>query len=327
MPFNSPVYKKPTKRHLPEGVTHGKLYTPMLPREGLGREKPATKIMFKAPSRALHPVAKFPLSTGYSELWRTIRAHNLALERKTDPFSVSLADFLRMSSDQTRRLQSEVGATFRNLLQRKWKDGAKQVIICEGEIVYETSDEEEIISEIIDERARIRDKPCYAFSAPAAIEESAWSQVDGDDYYPTLNVEIAPVETVEGVEQQTPLNIVADFDTGNQMTKLFSAEQVGTLLGPINDMHWEQTESGPWGHYRYIRKPATLRVRDETGQTHQLRCSVQLVEKWETSNVRKWNRNRRGFVGRDVMRRLLLRIELDPATRRTRVFPASLPTN
>ena len=236
-------------------------------------------------------------------------------------FSISLEKFLQMRPEQTRALHARVGVAYRALLDDAWQRDMQQVVICDGEIAYETKSDG-IISKIVQQIATERDKPCYTFSAPDVAEESGWNQVKEDDYYPTIDVSLGPVGPEEYPDMRGFISVKADFDTGNQATKLFSADQVGVLLGPYTLLDWELA-SGPFGDYRYIQKDARLCILDESGTNHSLSCTVKLVEDWNRSNVRRWSPNRMAWIGRDIIRKFGVKVELNPAERTTRVYPAS----
>lgn len=269
---------------------------------------------FERPSKA------FTSADGFTQFYGLVRTHNEMAGRRLHPFSVPLEDFLELSPSQARRLHIRVGATFKKLLDSYWARGMKQVVLCEGEVVLAT-DSEEMVSDRVAQIAAEHGKPCYSFSAPDIAEESSWVPVSGDDYYPSIDIFLGAIDAGDE-ESDRFVAVKADFDTGNKKTKLFDAEQVGYLLGNYTNLDWFEG-TGPFGVYRYVPKHAKLAVLDESGARHSTSDVVYLVENWNGSNVRKFSPNRRGFVGRDLLRGFVVKVELDPLSRTTKVHPAS----
>ncbi len=236
-----------------------------------------------------------------------------------DPFGISLGEFLSLGLQETGRLHEEAGKRCKSLLHEAWKRGMKQVIICNEKVVYET-DENEILSTRVKEEAEKRIMPCYAFSAPDQIEECDWSQVESDDYYPTVELRISPAETSH--LETDSVSVVADFDTGNAVTKAFDVSIIGQSLGKLSPFERARGRH-PAGAYNYFRKRAKIWVKDEDGKVHSAVCDdIRLVEEWQHSPLVSLAQNRIGFVSRDIIRLLRVRVELDPISRSTRIYGA-----
>jgi hypothetical protein len=279
-----------------------------------------TSISFKQSVAFERPSKAFTAGDGFTQFYSLVRTHNEMVGRRLHPFSVPLEDFLEMSPSQARRLHMRVGTMFKKLLDSYWARGMKQVVLCEGEVVLAT-ESEEILSDRVRQIATEHGKPCYSFSAPDVAEESSWVPVGGDDYYPSIDIFLGAIDAGDE-ETNRFVTVKADFDTGNKKTKLFDAEQVGYLLGNYTNLDWFEG-TGPFGVYRYVPKHAKLAVLNESGARHSTSDVVYLVENWNGSTVRKFSPNRRGFVGRDLLRGFVVKVELDPMSRTTRVHAAS----
>jgi len=86
------------------------------------------------------------------------------------PFRITAGAYLGMTSIEVNKLHDEVHKMFKKKLEAKWVAGIKQVVICDGEVAFETDDEETIISDVVDDIAKRHNRACYTFSAPDLID-------------------------------------------------------------------------------------------------------------------------------------------------------------
>jgi len=238
-----------------------------------------------------------------------------------DPFSLSFAEYSRLTYREALELQNEVYKVSSNLLDEAWKRGKRQVVICDGKIVYETESLEDIPNDTILELARKDNKACYVFSTSEMVEESAWIPIDEDDSYPTIGVYCGAVDSAESeIVESSPL-ISADFDTGNPGYKVFDANQlngsIASFLPPLrHDTHLGRS-------YPYFQKAVKLCVKDDDGKIHSVVRNVRLVRDWIGSALLQVSPNRVGFIGRDLIRDLRIKVILDPVQKTTRIYGAS----
>lgn len=243
-----------------------------------------------------------------------------------DPFKLTLNGFLSLSLDETRKLHERAGDLCEHLLDEAWERGMKQAIICDGEIIYETKNEDEPITETIKREAKQRDKPCYAFFAPPIIEEaspfSSWTNVSGDDYYPTLLLNLSPLDSSDLESNRIP--ICTDFDTGNKVTKAFDIRLIGDFLGKCSPFERRVVGGHAAGRYSAFIKRGKLWVKDEKGAIHSSVCDdILLVEDWNNCALTAYSPNRIGFSSRDILRILRIGADLNPIRKTTRIYDAS----
>ncbi len=234
-------------------------------------------------------------------------------------------EFLSMSLDETGELHEKAGYLCAPLLDESWNRGMKQAIICDGQIIYETQSNE-MLSERVKQEAERRNKPCYAFFAPPRIEESVspWSHVVLNDYYPTLPINLSPPEA-DDVERNH-VSISADFDTGNPDFKAFDADRIGNLLGDLHAWERHVSRRHPGGELECFRKRAKVWVKDETGVVHGVICDdIELVRRWRRSTLVTYSGsgNRVGFVSRDLLCMLKVRVQFNPTWRVTEIYKPS----
>jgi hypothetical protein len=238
-----------------------------------------------------------------------------------DPFGLSLGDFRRLNLAATGELHERAGEVMEADLEDAWRRGANQVIVCNGKIIYETRSNE-MLSDRVKAESERRNMPCYAFGAPPIIEEfcSPWNQVVGDDHYPTLRLNLSPLDS-DNMETNY-VSIDADFDTGNPNGKYFDADRVRGLLGDLSPDERIVLRGHPSGPLRGFRKRAKVWVRDETKTIHSaIRDDIMLIENMRNSPLVAYsrNQNRVGFVSRDLLPILNIQVQLDPLMRITRI--------
>jgi len=238
-----------------------------------------------------------------------------------DPFSLSFGEYSRLTYKEALELQDEVYRACSQVIEDAWKRGKRQVVICDRKIVYETESIEDIPNDEIMELAKKNDKACYVFSTSEMVEESAWTPVDEDDDYPTIGIYCGAVDSEESeIVKNSPL-INADFDTGNPYLTVFDANQLpeplASFFPPLRyDLHLGM-------QYPYFQKAVKLCVKDADRKIHSVVRNIRLVRDWIGSALLQASPNRVGLVGRDLIRDLRIKVELDPIRKTTQIHEAS----
>lgn len=238
-----------------------------------------------------------------------------------NPFALSFREFVSLELNESEELLRKVHDSCKDLLQEAWENGSRQAVICDGKIVFQTTDIDEI-SEKVEQLAKKYNKACYVFSAPDIVEESVWTPISGDDYYPTLNVYLGTDDSDEKeiVDKSSP--ICTDLDTGNPFYKIFDANQLTdplTRFTPLQMRRGEHLES----NYTYYNKKVKMCVKDINGNIKSMVCSVRVVRHWAGCALLQASPNRTGFVGRDVLRDLRIKLKLDPIKKTTEILDVS----
>lgn len=235
-----------------------------------------------------------------------------------DPFSISLADFLNLDYDKAIELQNEVSKRCAVLLKTAWEKGKRQIVICEGKIIYETEESEDIPNELVTELTNKHKKSCYVFSAPDKVEECVWTGINEHDSYPTICLHIGTPDSQEvDLIQNSPIE--TDFDTGNPDYRIFDADNFPKPLTTFTTLDLRQgMHLG--GNYSYFQKKVKICVKDVRGKTYSIIRNIRLIKNWKDSPLLQASPNRHGFVGRDILRDLGIKIELDPSKKITRVL-------
>jgi len=245
--------------------------------------------------------------------WELISAKN--------PFALSFEDFINLGLIESEELLKIVHDSCKDLLKEAWRNGYRQAVICNRKIVFQTTKTDDISDEV-ERLAKKYDKACYVFSAPDVIEESAWTPISGDDFYPTLSVYIGTEDSDEKniIEKSSP--ICADLDTGNPFYKIFNANQ---LVKPLTDFTPLQMRSGEHlgRSYTYYNKRVKICVKDTKGNINSITCNVRLVRHWDGCVLLQTSPNRVGFIGRDILRDLRIRLKLDSIEKTTQILDVS----
>lgn len=238
-----------------------------------------------------------------------------------DPFALSFKEFVNLELSESEELLKKVKDSCKNLLEEAWERGSRQAIICDGKIVFQTTDTDDISDEV-ERLGNKYKKACYVFSAPDIIEESVWTPVSDDDYYPTVMIYLGTEDSDEKeiVEESPP--ICPDLDTGNPFYKIFDANQLAeslTRVTPLQMRSGEHLERS----YTYYNKRVKMCVKDINGNINSIVCYVRLVRQWDGCALLQTSPNRTGFVGRDILRDLRIRLKLDPIEETTQIVDVS----
>lgn len=271
------------------------------------------------PIAVFPPIAEpiLPKLANTQAIQKFIPVINWAYSFPQDPFSLSFREYSSLAYEEASELQNEVYRICSDIINDAWRRGKRQVVICDRKIVYQTESIEDIPNEKVDKLARKYDKACYIFSAPDIIEESVWVLVNGEDYYPTISMYLGAEDLDASHVTQTCEPISADFDTGNPGYKIFDANQ---LVAPLSSFTPPLRTGNHLGKpYTYFQKRARICVKDTSGKVYSIVRDVRLVKDWKGSALLQVSPNRTGYVGRDILRDLAVRVELDPIAKISRI--------
>ncbi|MGI0024604.1 MAG: hypothetical protein ACREA4_05600, partial [Nitrososphaera sp.] len=112
----------------------------------------------------------------------------------------------------------------------------------------------------------------------------------------------------------------ADFDTGNSFLKIFNGNLMPEVMKQFTNRDFRTAVHTSDVEYSFFEKTMKLATYDSSRKLHSTVDQVRLVKYWDTCSVLENNKNRIGFVGRDMLRKLGIRITLDPHTKTTRVM-------
>lgn len=162
--------------------------------------------------------------------------------------------------------------------------------------------------------------PPLIFVRNPVIEESAWVSLSHDDWYPTLPIHIGEPSWNDSQLIASGMPLLSDFDTGTAV-QLIDADAlahsgwISTAFDPrpaIRGRHLSR-------EYIYVVRNLRIGILDEAGTMRSGILPLRCVTDWQQSPLVSVNPQRQALIGRGVLLRLGLLIELDGANRSTRV--------
>lgn len=236
-----------------------------------------------------------------------------------NPFDITLSEFNTLSLHDVKELQTIAYEMCKDLIEQAWKEGLRQLILCDGKIIYETRDIHDISNELVEGIAKEWNKACYIFSSPDMVEDFDWTIVDDHDSYPTLGVYLGTKDSEENEIVNNTFPINADLDTGNPYLRVFDSNQLSEALTSFTPLEMRQGEH-LGKSYTYFHKELKICVKDQAGKIHSTIKDTRIVKDWKGCALLRTSPNRIGFIGRDLIRDLVVGVELNPLKKTTRVI-------
>jgi len=239
-----------------------------------------------------------------------------------DPFDLSFNEFLRLSPDESEEMLRKANNLCESLIQDAWSNGYRQVILCKSKIIFKTCDEEPISANKVEQLAKKYNSACYVFSAPDIVEESIWTPICGEDSYPTIKIFLGSEDAADKEIVNNSSPILADLDTGNPHYKIFDASLFSQELQKFSA--FELREGVHLGcNYSYFSKRVKICVQDINGKINSFVCPVRMVRNWTRCAVIQVSPKRIGYVGRDLLRVLRMRLKIDAISSTTQILDVS----
>jgi len=236
---------------------------------------------------------------------------------KLDPFEIPLETYKSLVVDAeyrtlanriiTERLYKLYGNWIYEEFTRRRK--AQSLVLCDKKVIMES--EELYGPKNFWEIERRAEKPCYLVGREALIEESRWAGLEGGDYYPTLDIYVGGTNWNDKDVFENGVKIRSDFDTGNPQYLVLDEKLCKRVAGEPQKV-WRGIHLGQV-YFSYLRNLKVGVKDDEQG-----RCMEKIAEGVDDWDDVEWNPyklanpNREGFVGRDIMLELLVKIILNP---------------
>lgn len=237
-----------------------------------------------------------------------------------DPFGMPIDKFVKLGLNEYVSLSASVYELCRSVLKKAFRDkDVHHVVICDGRIVYTSSDVTGIPREEIQGVMERHGKPCYIFSREDLVEEVAWSRLCGGDYYPTVEVYLGSPEWTDSEVFDKGVKIVTDFDTGNPFYRMFRDED-GTPI--VKRPRVFEVHSGMHlgDLYHFYPRRVKMGIIDAGENARCVGREVRFVLSWAYSPLVKVNPMRTGYVGRDLMMEFPFKVTLNPVRRSSTVL-------
>lgn len=132
-------------------------------------------------------------------------------ESERSVFEIPYDEYLRFSNQEREDLQWRVYREHHEWTEKELKTRRAQwMIVCGGKIVeFSRTLDNFPTSENLEALGKERGFIPFVFVPKPLIEESPWSVLDEDDFYPTLTLSVA------GKDQKGSTTVNADLDTGS----------------------------------------------------------------------------------------------------------------
>jgi len=242
-----------------------------------------------------------------------------------DPFDIPLDKYRELVYNEgysrvaNRIIAERLHKLHGDLIRKEFKrTKAQSIVLCNGKVIYSSKNRYEPSDEEIRKMEEEMGKPCFIITGEPMIEEkSSWSYLSAEDYYPTIETYIGVSSWKDEDVFKKGIRVICDFDTGNpeymvldeevcrRITEEVPIRRIGYHLGML---------------YSYYPRNMRIGVTDGIRK----RCLNKIVEgvdNWhdvESNPYKIANPRREGFVGRDLMLRLFLKLILDPLSKESR---------
>lgn len=242
--------------------------------------------------------------------------------KSVDPFDIPLDKYRELvynkeySRVANRIIVERLHKLHGDLIKKGFKKaGAQSIVLCGGRVVYSSKKRYEPSDEEIRRMEEEMGKPCFVVTGEPLIEErSSWSYLDVEDYYPTIETYVGGIDWKDEDVFEKGVKVVCDFDTGNPEYMVLDEEVCRSVVEEVPIRRIGYHLGIPYSYY-----PRSMRIGVTDGIRK--RCLDKIVEgvdSWqdiESNPYRIANPKREGFVGRDLMLKLFLKITLDPLSK------------
>jgi len=246
-----------------------------------------------------------------------------------DPVDMSFQRLDSLDSAERQRLLRKGMEVLKPLAKEKMDElQARWLVLCGIEVAADSEHLEYPDSKTLEAIGKQHDRIPFLFEREEFIEEitgsAKWvNTYDGliprpDDYYPTVFLEI--------VRDEITLPMLADFDTG--------APEIYTDLERLmrfDIILWEDVEAyrdiqdvkigrmHEW-QYEYYKFLIEIALTDVANLRRRENFWVNCISNWETSGFLTINRNRQALLGRSLLLKFQIRLELDGKEKMTRIY-------
>lgn len=203
-----------------------------------------------------------------------------------------------------------------DMIRRSLREtNARYIVLCNGKVVLTSNDHHGPSISEISRLEKRHGKICYVIGAEV-IEDSAWSQVGEEDFYPTLPIHVGLLDWGSELVFE---KINADFDTGNPDVSAFSIDDLEALGVQTPAGHEVWSDIHLTHHYYYVWRNLKIGARDGKAQ----RCvhkHCKCIINWRERDLNPFlitNPTREGFVGRDLLLLFPLEIILNGSKKAT----------
>lgn len=239
-----------------------------------------------------------------------------------DPFGISLELADKINDEDMIKLYDLLKKQKRELIDQKFKEYKATALALSGDEVIPFNRIPSL--EDTEQVKRRTGKICYVISRPKIQQLSSWSvtkqTTPWNDHYPTLELYIGRPDWEDEKVFRKGFRKEADLDTGNgvQGVSAFDHEVWVDLEYP-NASGLQDCDV--WGGFKYRASDVKLGVKDCNGNKKVLPIEVMFVKDWQQSPFKAvFNAGCNGFVGRELMFKFGLKVELDAPNKKTSVL-------
>jgi hypothetical protein len=237
-------------------------------------------------------------------------------------FELPFDDYLAMSREERDAIALRAYQTLGPWIDAELNRlGAEWMLVCDGEVIESSPTLKDYPSrEKLMQIGQQRGLVPFVFVKAPLIEESGWSTLAGDDFYPTIRLTVA----ASGANtQQLPASgeeFVADFDSGSPNLFMDYDRMLASQIiddQPVDQAHFR---SHLGQVYRYHVLSLLIGAWSEDGLVKAREFSALCVRDWRQSPLCLVNSDREALAGRNLLIEFPLRLELDGARRVTRIL-------
>ncbi len=244
-------------------------------------------------------------------------------EVAADFFKLPFDDYLAMTREErdaiALRAYQTLGAWIDAELEKR---NAEWMLVCGGQVIESSPTLRNYPSrEKLMQIGRQRRLVPFVFVREPLIEESGWSALARDDFYPTIRLTVAAPSAMVEHLPAAGIEITADFDSGSPNLLVDYDQMLSQQIVDYQPIDLAHFRSHLGQAYRFHVLPLLIGVRSEDGVVTAREFQALCVLDWRQTPLCLINTNREALAGRNLLIEFPLRLELDGARRVTRLLP------
>ena len=252
---------------------------------------------------------------------RQKRTRATVLQEKSEVFKIPYNEYLKLTDGEREEIQWRVYSEYHAWYEAELKKlRAQWVLVCGGQVMeFSRTLDDYPTPEKLQALGREYGFIPFVFVPRPLIEESAWSVLVEDDFYPTLTLHFATKTQEEARSQSWDLTVNADFDTGSPhlFVDYEKLAEKGVIGFRSQAEAYFQQHLGEY--YRFHIMPIQIVIVDENEKQYTKRMHAYCVRDWQKSPLCLVNPDRKALAGRNIMFNFPIKLELDGIRKVSRI--------